>query len=104
MSAMNRGSAATNEVKTLRTALDVLAKKVWSAAVPAAGPAEPALSEAEGFPPPEPEPEPEPKPTPDFEPEPIIVALPQVGLPPEPEPPIAPTPPPPPPPPIARPP
>ncbi|MEK6375714.1 MAG: DUF2339 domain-containing protein [Acidobacteriota bacterium] len=68
-SAMNRAAAAQEEVDRLRAALDALARRVWrgeegSAAVPAAGPAEPALSEVEGSPPPEPEPEVAPPPQP----------------------------------------
>src|SRR5256885_15574817 len=55
--AMDRASVANEEAKALRAALDALARKVWNAGVPPAGPA--------ASPPPEPEPEPQPKPIPD---------------------------------------
>src|SRR5262249_47706337 len=82
-SAKSQANRATEEVKSLRTALDVLARRVWSA-------------------PPQPEPEPEPvaPPAPEPEPEPVVVAPPPPPTPEpqviEPPPPIIEPPPPPP--------
>jgi uncharacterized membrane protein len=85
--AMDRASAANAEAKALRTALDALARKVWSAGVPPAGPA--------ATPPPEPEPEPQAQPQPEPIPEPVAAFEPTPEPEPPPPPPITPPPPPP---------